>query len=122
MKRGRLVYTAGPGGPEEPPREPAAGEPATSVPAAKQDVRVRRETAGRGGKTVTTIAALQLTRGDVQDLLARLKRNVGSGGALKSSRAADGSPAWILELQGDHVDRLLAELTSLGFRAKRAGG
>jgi translation initiation factor 1 (eIF-1/SUI1) len=46
----------------------------------------------------------------------------GSGGTLKVSRTADGSPAFELEIQGDHADRLVAELVKAGYKAKRTGG
>jgi len=77
------------------------------------NVRVRRETNGRGGKTVTTIAGLALNQTELQALLKDLKRVCGAGGALK-----DG----VLEIQGDHCDLILRELGRRGVRAKRAGG
>lgn len=83
---------------------------------------MRRETGGRGGKTVTTVAPMVLARADAETLLATWKKICGSGGSLKASRTADGSPAFELEVQGDHADRLAAELVRLGYKAKRAGG
>ncbi len=77
------------------------------------NVRVRRETNGRGGKTVTTIAGLALNQTELQALLKDLKRVCGAGGALK-----DG----VLEIQGDHCDLILRELGRRGVKAKRAGG
>ncbi len=76
-------------------------------------VRVRRETGGRGGKTVTTITGLPLNETQLQELLRDLKRRCGTGGTLK-----DG----VLEIQGDHCDALVADLITLGYQAKRAGG
>jgi len=77
------------------------------------NVKVRRETKGRGGKTVTTISGLALNRDELKSLLSALKRVVGGGGAEK-----DG----VLELQGDHCDVVINELDKRGIRAKRAGG
>lgn len=77
------------------------------------NVKVRRETKGRGGKTVTTISGLALNRNELKAMLSALKRLVGGGGAEK-----DG----VLELQGDHCDVVIAELAARGIRAKRAGG
>jgi translation initiation factor 1 len=76
-------------------------------------VKVRRETKGRGGKTVTTISGLALNRDQLRELLSDLKRRVGTGGAEK-----DG----ILEIQGDHCDVILQELAKRSIKAKRAGG
>ena len=83
---------------------------------------MRRETGGRGGKTVTTVGPLVLARPEAEALLAGWKKMCGSGGSLKASRTADGFPAFVLEIQGDHADRLVAELVRLGYKAKRAGG
>ena len=77
------------------------------------NVKVRRETKGRGGKTVTTVSGLALNREELKALLSALKRSAGGGGAEK-----DG----ILELQGDHCDLVIEELSKRGIRAKRAGG
>lgn len=75
--------------------------------------RVRRESKGRGGKTVTTIQGLCLTASELKDLTAALKKRCGCGGSLK-----DG----VIEIQGDQVELLLVELRKRGFTAKQAGG
>ena len=75
--------------------------------------RVRRESKGRGGKTVSTISGVPLPLAELTALAAALKKRCGCGGALK-----DG----VIEIQGDHVELLLAELTARGFRAKKSGG
>lgn len=76
-------------------------------------VRVRRETKGRGGKTVTTVAGVPLSGCALRDLAAELKRRCGTGGTLK-----DG----VIEIQGDHRESVAAELSRRGFTVKRAGG
>jgi translation initiation factor 1 len=81
--------------------------------AAKARVRVGRETAGRSGKGVTVITGLPLTVPELEALGTRLKKLCGAGGAVR-----DG----IIEIQGDHRDRLVPELVKLGFEAKRSGG
>ena len=75
--------------------------------------RVRRESKGRGGKTVTTIQGLCLTASELKDLTSALKKRGGCGGSLK-----DG----VIEIQGDQVELFLAELRTRGFTAKQAGG
>jgi translation initiation factor 1 len=101
---------------------PDRGEPRTSLPSSAQSPRVRREKGGRGGKTVTVVGPLVLARPDAEALLASWKRMCGGGGALKEGKTPDGAPAFDLEVQGDHADRLLAELVQAGYKAKRSGG
>jgi translation initiation factor 1 len=76
-------------------------------------VKVRRETAGRRGKAVTTISNLPLDDAGVKELAGRLKRRCGVGGSAK-----DG----VIELQGDHRDVVMAELKAAGYDAVLAGG
>jgi len=76
-------------------------------------VRVRREVAGRNGKTVTTIQGVPLASDALRTLAGELKRRCGSGGSAK-----DG----VIEIQGDHRDVLVAELEARGFTVKRSGG
>lgn len=75
--------------------------------------RVRRESKGRGGKTVTTISGVPLAGDELKALASALKKRCGTGGALK-----DG----VIEIQGEHVELLIAELAQRGFRAKKSGG
>jgi len=76
-------------------------------------VRVGREVAGRGGKVVSVISGLNVDAAQLEQLAARLKRLCGAGGAVKHG---------VIEIQGEHRDRLVAELVKLGYEAKRAGG
>jgi translation initiation factor 1 len=76
-------------------------------------VRVGREVSGRGGKGVSVITGLPLAGEELEALATRLKRTCGAGGAVKEGT---------IEIQGDHRDRLVAELLKLGFEAKRSGG
>ena len=124
----RLVYSteAGKALGREPCRrcgaEPCRCEPLRSLPPSSQPVRVRREKGGRGGKTVTVAGPLVLVKEEATALLARWKKLCGTGGALKPGATPDGSAAFELEIQGDHADRLVAELVKAGYPAKRAGG
>jgi translation initiation factor 1 len=98
----------------DPTRARAAALPSTaSVSPAAARVRVGREVAGRGGKGVSVITGLPLAGAELETMATRLKKLCGAGGAVK-----DGT----IEIQGDHRDRLVAELRKLGFEAKRSGG
>lgn len=79
----------------------------------KDSVRVSRESKGRRGKTVTIISGLTLDDAKLQDLATRLKQICGTGGTVKDGK---------IEIQGDQCDRILAELQSRGYKAKRSGG
>jgi translation initiation factor 1 len=74
---------------------------------------VSRETKGRAGKGVSVVTGVPIGPADLEKLATQLKKRCGTGGTVK-----DG----VIEIQGDHRDTLVAELTKLGFRAKRAGG
>ena len=76
-------------------------------------VRVGRETKGRKGKGVTVVTGVPLVADALDELGSKLKRSCGSGGTVK-----DG----VIEIQGDHRDLLVAELTKLGWTVKRSGG
>lgn len=112
---GGLVYStdAGRHCPDcgKPVGECICGQP--QVPAGDGIARVRRETKGRGGKTVTTVSGVPLAGDELKELASALKRRCGTGGALK-----DG----VIEIQGEHVELLIAELEKRGFRAKKSGG
>ncbi|HMM49013.1 MAG TPA: hypothetical protein PKE32_05305 [Miltoncostaeaceae bacterium] len=81
-----------------------------SRPSGDGIVRVSRTTAGRKGKTVTLVDGLP--PGDLTPVATELKKLCGSGGAVK-----DG----VVEIQGDHRDRIVARLEGR-YRVKRAGG
>ena len=76
-------------------------------------VRVRRETKGRKGKGVTTISGIPLELEEIKKLAKLLKAKCGAGGSVK-----DG----IIEIQGDHCEKVISELKKKGWIVKRAGG
>jgi translation initiation factor 1 len=113
---GRVVYTSDKG------RVcPGCGHPVDDCRCSIRDesssgngvVRVRRETKGRKGKTVTVVTGIPLAEPELKQLASKLKRRCGSGGSAH---------AGTLEIQGDHVDLLMKELAALGYRVKKAGG
>ena len=97
------------------PRAPGAAGPraAGAGGAAAARVRVGREVAGRAGRGVTVVSGLPYDDAQLAELAARLKRLCGAGGAVKNGT---------IEIQGDHRDRVVAELGKLGLEAKRSGG
>ena len=83
------------------------------LPAGDGIVRVSRETKGRGGKAVTLVKGVALDEAALEQLGKQLKAACGSGGTVK-----DG----VIEVQGDHVERVMTALQKLGHKVKRAGG
>ena len=75
-------------------------------------VRVARSTKGRKGKGVTLITGVPLTGDALKKFSKRLKATCGAGGALK-----DG----VIEIQGEHRDRLVPLLEARGWTVKRSG-
>jgi translation initiation factor 1 len=86
---------------------------ARAQPAGDGNVRVSRETKGRGGKGVTLVKGLALDAVALAALGKQLRSACGSGGTVK-----DGT----LEIQGDHVARVMELLKTQGFAVKRSGG
>ena len=76
-------------------------------------VRVARETKGRKGASVSLVSGVPLAGKELKALAKALKQACGTGGTLK-----DG----VIELQGDHRDKLVGELEKRGYTVKRVGG
>jgi translation initiation factor 1 len=76
-------------------------------------VRVSRETKGRGGKAVTVVRGLPLGVDALAALGKQLRSACGAGGTVKEG---------VLEVQGDHLERVLSWLAQQGHKAKRSGG
>jgi len=76
-------------------------------------VRLFRDRGGRNGKTVTVIHGLPERGAALEARASELKRLCGAGGTLKEG---------VVEMQGDHRDRLAERLRALGYTVKLAGG
>lgn len=76
-------------------------------------VRIRRETAGRKGKGVTTVTGVPLAEKALKQLAKKLKQQCGTGGSVKEG---------VIEIQGDHRDTLKQALEKQGYTVKLAGG
>ncbi len=107
----KLVYSTGSAVPRK--GKPGDRDFATVAGPAKSRTIVRLDRKGRGGKSVTVIEGLQISAKDSEKLLKLLKAKLGTGGAVKNG--------W-LEIQGDHCDNVMAELTRIGCKPKRSGG
>ena len=111
VSNSRLVYSTDDGdqrdrnaGRREPP-------PRQRQPHTDGVVRVSREKGGRRGKTVTLVHGLPPS--EAQAVAGDLKRFCGAGGSSK-----DG----VVEIQGDHRDKVAARLRATGYTVKLAGG
>lgn len=76
-------------------------------------LRVSRETKGRGGKAVTLVRGATLEAAALAALGKQLRSACGSGGTVK-----DG----VIEIQGDHTERVVELLQAQGHTVKRSGG
>ena len=77
-------------------------------------VELRRETGGRGGKTVTTVSGfLGIGSPEKEQLAKKMRGACGCGGTVK-----DG----VIEIQGDQRETIAKILVEAGFRPVMAGG
>lgn len=76
-------------------------------------VKVRRETAGRRGKTATTVSNIALDDAGLKELAGKLKKRCGVGGSAKNG---------VIEIQGDHRDTVVEVLRAEGYDVVLAGG
>lgn len=109
---GALSNSGLPSAPLTAPVKPAT----VSSPPAKNRGRVDilRETAGRGGKTVTVVTNFTGIGLPEKEQLAKKMRNAcGAGGTVKDGR---------IEIQGDRREIVAKILTEAGFRPVFAGG
>ena len=89
--------------------EEASQEHATLAPE-KQNLIVKIDRKGRGGKQVTLVTGFVGTADDLAELGRTLKVKCGVGGSAK-----DGE----ITIQGDFRDRVVALLNEMGYKAKR---
>jgi translation initiation factor 1 len=111
---GRIRYCKRCGQPEDQCR--CGTERAAEIrPGVPRDgvVRVTLDRKGRGGKGVTLVMGVPGEAAEIAALAQALKKLCASGGAVKDD---------VIEVQGDHRDRVITRLTALGYRVKRVGG
>ena len=100
------------------PASPASTESQASLPPATKKNRGRvdvlRQTAHRGGKTVTVVTNFTAVSPMEQKQLGKvMQKACGAGGTTKDGR---------IEIQGDHRETVARILTELGFRPVFSGG
>lgn len=106
---GALSAAGLPAGPAEVPPT-AAAAPAKN----RGRVEIRRQTAHRGGKTVTVLSGFTgIAAAEKEELARRLQKSCGVGGTVK-----DGN----IEIHGDQREAAMRLLTEAGFRPVLAGG
>lgn len=106
-KESRLVYSTDKG------RIKPVDDTPPAPPAGDGIVRIRRETSGRKGKGVTTVSGVPGDDKALEQLAKQLKQLCGTGGTVKER---------IIEIQGDHRDKIREALQKQGFTVKLAGG
>ena len=106
--RSKLVWTSDPEAAKKL-REDGRMEPRRDADPATQTIRVVIDRKRRAGKSVTVASGFEQTDVTLQKLATALKKRCGSGGTAKGSE---------IELQGEHIDTVTAELRKLGYRVK----
>jgi len=84
-----------------------------SLPPREQTVYLHRDSKGRGGKAVTLVKKLILSEEDMKELAKKLKQVCGSGGTVKDN---------VIEIQGEHREKIAGALVKIGYKVKIAGG
>ncbi len=108
--KNRVVWSSSAG---DQRKKQGASAPVKSLPPNQQMAYLHRESKGRGGKGVSLIKNLVLTEKDMKTLAKKLKQACGSGGTVKNG---------MIEIQGEHRQKMAETLEKLGYKVKIAGG
>ena len=98
-------------------QSPVSAVPRHSLPPTQQTLKIMRDKKARKGKVVTVITGFVLTEDDLNQLAKALKTLCGAGGTAKLEAGSQ-----IIEVQGDHREKVGEKLTALGYKVKFAGG
>jgi translation initiation factor 1 len=113
--KGRVVFSTADG--DQRKQRHQVPRPAQSLPPAQHNLKIMRDKKGRRGKVVTVVSGFRLSEADLKELAKTLKNYCGAGGTAKNE--PDGQ---VIEIQGDHRDKVAEKLSALGYKAKFAGG
>ncbi len=102
----RAMLEASGGVPEE---ESAPVEETSGTRGQKTPLTLIYERKGRGGKQATIISGFEVDDAELQDLAARIKKKLGTGGSVRSGE---------ILIQGDRRDELRRLLPELGFKVR----
>ena len=94
-------------------KNPSASPAQASLPPQQQTAYLHRDSKSRAGKVVSLVKGLALSEADLAALAKQIKQACGSGGTLKEG---------VIEIQGDHRDKIADVLRKLGYKVKLAGG
>jgi len=101
----------------EPRPDQADGQPVVASPAPRKNrgrVDILRQTAHRGGKTVTVVTGfIGIGLPEKEKLAKEMQKACGTGGTVKEGR---------IEIQGDKRTEVARILSEAGFRPVFAGG
>ena len=78
---------------------------------------LRIEKSGRAGKTVTVIDQLPKSEIFLKEWTTKLKKKCGSGGTYLMDKKEG-----VIEIQGEHRQRMAEVLQKMGYKVKIAGG
>lgn len=84
-----------------------------SLPPHQQTIYLHRESSGRAGTPVSLVKNLVLSADDLKALAKKIKQQCGTGGTIK-----DG----VIEIQGEHRQKISEILIKVGYKVKIAGG
>ena len=110
MSKNRTIWSSEQGDLRKKGNKPS---PVKSLPPQQQTAYLHRESKGRGGKAVTLVKNLTLSPADMKALAKKLKAVCGSGGTVKDS---------VIEIQGEHREKIAVALEKMGYKVKIAGG
>ena len=95
--------------PQDEPQQPADNDGDAVAQQGKTRLDIVLERKGRGGKQATIVTGFTVDGEALKQVASRLKRSLGVGGSARGGEVL---------IQGDFRQRVLDELTAMGFKAR----